>query len=140
MGTRDVGLQSFTTRTGDWTNWTLPQNKPKEKVKATTSTASQLLLLIDIYQLLRSKDNLQIWHFVAAGSDIVEVGRGRIDLIPTRYRRHHLVDAARKPNPRGNYDLLKTRTKKRRVRTLAAGEMPEERDEGTEEAAWGFIG
>ena len=33
--------------------------------------------------------------FIGAGTEVVEVGKGRRDLIPKRYRRHHLVDIAK---------------------------------------------
>jgi len=37
---------------------------------------------------------------VDAGTDVVEVWKGRKDFIPKRHRRHHLIDVAGEPNPK----------------------------------------
>jgi hypothetical protein len=86
----------------------LSQNKSKEEVEVAIIKDSQLHLLIDTPTAkiwrepsISGRTNSH-WPFVGAGSALVEVGRGRRDLILQRHRRHHHADVAREPNLKEN--------------------------------------
>ena len=85
----------------------MSQKISKEEVEVAIRKDSQLHLLIDTttaktWRELSDLAELALMAIVGDGTDVVEVGKCRRDLIPKHQCCHHLIDVTGELNPKEN--------------------------------------